>query len=84
MYDLVTIDKTYLPGHDVLNTYFLDLAATVETQLRHCFTVRQLTWKIFNSVLEQFSSIYFDCDTYRQKIIKNAERLYVVVVSDIA
>ena len=31
MYDLVTIDKTYLPGHDVMNTYFLDLTATVET-----------------------------------------------------
>ena len=68
MYDLVTVDKTYLPGHDVMNTYFLDLAATVATQLKHYFTV----------------SIYFVCNTCRQKIIKNAERLYVVVVSDIS
>ena len=44
MYDLVTVDKTYLPGHEVMNTYFLDLAATVGTQLKHYFTVRQLTW----------------------------------------
>ena len=35
MYDLVTVDKTYLPRHDVMNTYFLDLAAAVETQLKH-------------------------------------------------
>ena len=44
MYDLVTVDQTYLPGHDVMNTYFLDLAPAVGTQLKHYFTVRQLTW----------------------------------------
>ena len=39
MYDLVTADKTYLPGHDVMNTYAIDLAVAVETQLKDCFTV---------------------------------------------
>ena len=39
MYDLVTADKTYLPGHDVMNTYAIDLAVAVETQLK---TVLQL------------------------------------------
>ena len=44
VYDLVTVNKTYLPGHDVMNTYFLDLAATVGIQLKHYFAVRQLAW----------------------------------------
>ena len=54
MYDLVTIDKTYLPGHDVMNTYFLDLTATVETisALFYSKTVKMVdisfgTWTIF-------------------------------------
>ena len=44
MYDLVNVDKTYLPGHNVINTYFLDLAAAIGTQFKHYFTVRQLIW----------------------------------------
>ena len=33
IYDLVTVDKTNLPGHDFMNTYFLDLAVVVRKQL---------------------------------------------------
>ena len=76
MSDLVTVDKTGLPGHDVMNTYFVDLAAVVRTKLKGCFTIRQLTWQIFHSVPDQFSIIYFFCDTYQQKSIKNPERLF--------
>lgn len=28
MYDLVTVDKANLPGHDVINMYFLDQNTT--------------------------------------------------------
>ena len=56
MYNLVTVDKSNLPGHDVMNTYFLDLAAVVRTQLKDCFTIRHLTREIFHSVPDQFSS----------------------------
>ena len=58
MYDLVTVDKTFLPGTRRYDTYFLDLG-------RSSFDKS------------------FICDLCRQKIMKNAERLYVVVVSDI-
>ena len=76
MYDLITVDKTNLSGHNVMNTHFLDhLAVVVGTQLKDCFTVRQLKWHMFHSVPDQFSIIYFVCDTYQQKNIKNAERL---------
>ena len=40
-----------------------------------CFTIRQLTWQIFYSVPNQFSSIYFVCNIYQQKSIKNTGRL---------
>ena len=82
MPDLVTVDKTNLPGHDVISTYFPDLAAIVRTKLKNCFIIRQLTWQIFHSVPNQFPSIYFDCDTYQQKSIKNAERRYVLKIPD--
>ena len=70
MSDLVTVDKTDLPGHDVVNTYFLNLTAVVRTKLKDCFTIRQLTWQIFHSVPDQFSSIYFFCDAYHRKVLK--------------
>ena len=76
MSDLVTVDKTNLPGHDFMNMYFLDLASIVRTKLKGCFTITQLTWQIFHSVPDQFSIIYFVCDIYQQKSIKNAERLF--------
>ena len=41
---LVTVDKTNLPGHDVMSTCFLDLAAVLKIQLKDCFTIRHLTW----------------------------------------
>ena len=47
MSDLVTVDKTNLPGHDVMNMYFLDLAVIVRTKPNNCFIIRQLTWQIF-------------------------------------
>ena len=72
---LETVDKTNLPGH-VMNMYFLDLAAVVRTELKDCFTIRQLTWQIFHLVPEQISSICFVCDTYQQKSIENVERLF--------
>ena len=75
MYYLPTVDKTNLPGHDVMNTYFLDLASVARRQLKNFFTIRQLTWHIFHSIPNQFSSIYFICDTCQQKSVKNAERL---------
>ena len=43
MSDLVTVDKTNLPGHDVMNTYFQDLAAVVRTNLKDCLKIKQLT-----------------------------------------
>ena len=76
MSDLVTVDKTNLPGHDVMNRYFLDLATFVRTKLKDCFTVRQLILQIFHSVPNQFFSIYFVCDTHQQESITNAERLF--------
>ena len=76
MSHLVTVDKTDFPGHDVMNMYFLDLAAVARAKLKDCFTIRQLTWQIFHSVPDQFSIIYFVSDTYQQKNIKNAERLF--------
>ena len=64
----VTVDKAKLPVH-IMNAFFLDLAALVRTQLKDCFTIRQLTSQIFHSVTDQFSSIHFICDTYQQKTI---------------
>ena len=43
MYDLAAVDKSKLPGHDVMNTQYLDLAAVARTQVKDCFTIRQLT-----------------------------------------
>ena len=40
MSDLVIVDKTDLPGHNVMNMYFLDLAAVVRTKLKGCFAIR--------------------------------------------
>ena len=73
MSDLVIFDKTNFPGHDAMNTHFLDLAALVRAKLKDSFTIRQLTWE---SVPNQFSSTFFVCDTYQQKSFKNAERLF--------
>ena len=76
MSDLVTIDKTNFPGHDVMITYFLDLAAVVRTKPKDCFIIKQLTCQIFHSVSDQFSGIYFVCDTYQQKSIKKEKRFF--------
>ena len=37
--DLVTVDKINLPWHDVINTYFLDLADVVRTKPKDCFII---------------------------------------------
>ena len=70
MSDLVTVDKAKLPGHDAMNTYFLDLAAVITTKLKTCFTIRQLTWQVFHAVPDQFSGIYFVCVHINRKVLK--------------
>ena len=63
MYDLVTVDKTNLRGQNALNTHFLNLATVVGTQLKDCFTVRELAWQIFHLARDKVSGIYFVSDT---------------------
>ena len=45
--DLVTVDKTNLPGHDLMNAYFLDLAAVVRTKRINMADISFGTWRIF-------------------------------------
>ena len=42
MSDLVTVDKTNFPGHDVMITYFLDLAVVVRAKPKNCFIIKLL------------------------------------------
>ena len=74
MYDLSIVEENKLPAKSVMNTYFLDLAACARTMLKDCITIRDLAWRIFNSINNQFETVYVVCDTYKEKSIKKAER----------
>ena len=74
MYDLSILEQNKLLSKSVMNTYFLDLPGCVRTMLKDCVTIWDLAWRIFNSINNQFETIYVVCNIYKVKSIKNAER----------
>ena len=56
-----------------MSTNFLDLAACVRTMLKYCVTIQDLAWRIFNTINNQFETIYVVCGAYKEKSIKIAE-----------
>ena len=40
MYDLPIVDKSNLPEDDIMDTYFLNLAAALRRQLKVCAAIR--------------------------------------------
>ena len=58
MYDKSIVEENKLPAKSVMNTYFLDLAARARTMLKDCITIRDLAWRIFNSINNQFETVY--------------------------
>ena len=74
MTELSILSPEDLPPKEDLSTYFLDLAATIRTQLKECETIKQLAWRIVSSVPQQFQTIFIVCDTYLSNSIKGGER----------
>ena len=58
MHDLSIAVLHELPEKNIMNTYFLDLAACVRIILKDCVTVRDLAWRIYRSINNQFETIY--------------------------
>ena len=54
-----------------MSTNFLDLAACVRTMLKYCVTIQDLAWRIFNTINNQFETIYVVCGAYKEKKYKN-------------
>ena len=71
MYDLSIVEENKLPAKSVMSTYFLDLAACVRTMLKYCVTIQDLAWRIFNTINNQFETIYVVCGAYKEKKCKN-------------
>lgn len=71
MRDLSILEE--LPQKIYLPIYFLDLAATIRTQLKQCGTIKELAWRIINSIPGQFDDIFVVCDTYLTNSIKGGE-----------
>ncbi len=75
MTDLRLVTKDNLPGPEKLNTYFLDVAASVRSIVGKPDTVRELAMRILDTVPSQYKSVYMVCDTYEEDSIKGSERI---------
>ena len=75
MHDLTVIKQQDLPSAEKLSTYFLDLAAEIQLQVKNCDSIRQLAWKILGSIPNQYKTVYIVCDTYKINSIKSGERM---------
>ena len=53
------------PAKSVMNI-FLNLAACVKTMLKICVKIRDLAWRIFNTINNQFETIFVICDTSKK------------------
>ena len=72
--DLQVISVQELPAAYELSAYFLDLTASIRTQLRDCNAIPQLAWKIVHPVPQQYNTVFIVCDTYLSKSIKGCKR----------
>ena len=75
MEDEVTIiDSNNLTGIPSLENYFLDVVAFIRIMMNTSGSIRDLAWKVVNSIPLQYKKIYLVCDTYKEDSIKTGER----------
>ena len=75
MEDEVTIiDSNNLTGIPNLENYFLDVVVFMRIMTNTSGSIRDLAWKVVNSIPVQYQKIYLLCDTYKEGSIKTDER----------
>ena len=60
MYDISIVEENKLPAKSVMNRYFnfsINLAACASTILNDCVTIRDLAWRVYNFINNQFETI---------------------------
>ena len=74
MSDLQIVNATDLPAEHHLNTYFLDLIASIRTITNKKDSIRQFVWQLMSTIPSQYMTIYLVCDIYKDVSIKGTER----------
>ena len=74
MSDLSIVSPDELPPAEILNTYFLDLAAAIRSLVGPTSTIRQMATSILASIPARYTQIFIVCDTYKDNSIKGGER----------
>ena len=82
MHNLTIVNYDELPPANKLCTYFLDLAAEVQVQLKDCNTIRQLAWKIGKSIPQQYMTVFISSVIRTKKTSTNLERECYVVIAN--
>ena len=59
------MERNKLPAKSVMNI-FLNIAACVKTMLKVCVRIRDVAWRIFNTINNQFETIFVIDDTYKK------------------
>ena len=68
------IDSNNLTGIPNLENYFLAGVAFIRIMTNTSGSIRDLAWKVVNSISVQYKKNYLVCDTYKEGSIKTGER----------